>query len=85
MATALMQQCLKVLKNNEASDDEPGNDERQFMLTVVFEIKPRDAVERMLAVQMAATHVALIRSGRWLANAEHVEQVYSRLKSFGYA
>ena len=45
------------------------------MLAAVKEIAPRDAVERMLAVQMAATHVALIRSGRWLATADTVEQV----------
>jgi hypothetical protein len=82
MATALMQHCFKVLKANEASDDHPGNDERLFMLTAVAEIKPRDAVERMLAVQMAATHVALIRSGRWLAGAEHVEQVNAHYSGF---
>jgi hypothetical protein len=82
MATALMQHCLKVLKATEASDDHPGNDERLFMITVVAEIKPRDAVERMLAVQMAATHVALIRSGRWLANAEHVEQVKAHYSGY---
>lgn len=82
MATALMQHCLKVLKGSETSDEQPGNDERLFMLTVVAEIKPRDAVERMLAVQMAATHVALIRSGRWLAGAEHVEQVKAHYSGF---
>jgi hypothetical protein len=82
MASALMQHCLKVLKANETSDDHPGNDERLFMLSAVAEIKPRDTVERMLAVQMAATHVALIRSGRWLANAENVEQVKAHYSGF---
>ena len=29
----------------------------------------------MLAVQMAATHVAMMRSARWLANAETIDQL----------
>ena len=75
MAEALLGQCMKVLKSNEASDEFAGNDERGFMLAAVAEIQPRDAFERMLAVQMAATHVAMIRSGRWFAHTENVEQV----------
>jgi hypothetical protein len=75
MASGLLSHCLKVLKPNEASDEYEGNDERAFMLAAVKEIAPRDAVERMLAVQMAATHVALIRSGRWLATTDTIDQV----------
>lgn len=75
MADALLSHCLKVLKGNEASDDYPANDERAFMLAAVAEIKPGDAVERMLAVQMAATHVATIRAARWLASSETLPQV----------
>ncbi|WP_137703079.1 hypothetical protein [Marimonas lutisalis] len=74
-AEALMTHCLKVLGRKEASDDCPGNDERQFMLSIVRDLEPRDAVERMLAVQMASTHVAMVRSARWLANAETIPQV----------
>ena len=74
MAEALLSHCLKVLKSSESSDDYSGNDERMFMLTSVAEIQPRDTFERMLAVQMAATHVAMIRSGRWLANAAGSDQ-----------
>jgi hypothetical protein len=82
MATALLQHCFKVLKSDEASDDMPGNDERLFMVTAIAEIKPRDGVERMLAVQMAATHVAMVRSGRWLAHAEKVEQVKAHYNGY---
>ena len=82
MADALMGHCLKVLKPNEASDECPGNDERSFMLSAVAEIKPRDTFERMLAVQMAATHVAMIRSGRWLAHAERVDQVQAHYSGY---
>ncbi|WP_170398790.1 hypothetical protein [Ruegeria arenilitoris] len=64
-----------MLKANESSEDYAGNDEREFMLAAVAELKPRDTVERMLAVQMAATHVAMVRSARWLANSERIDQV----------
>lgn len=66
-AEALLSQCFKPLKADEASDDHPGHDERIFMLSIIRDLAPRDAVERMLVVQMAATHVATIRSARWLA------------------
>jgi hypothetical protein len=45
-------------------------------------IKPRDAVERMLAVQITATHVAMIRSRQWLANAEMVDQVQAHYSGY---
>ena len=70
-----MRHCFKVLKANEASDEFAGHDERSFMLAMVAEFKPRDTVERLLAVQMAATHVAMVRSARWLASSETVDQV----------
>lgn len=73
-ANALLSHCFKVLKAEEADDAHPSSDERHFMLSIVHDIEPRDAVERMLAVQMAATHVAMIRSARWLANSESLAQ-----------
>jgi hypothetical protein len=82
MAKALLSHCFKVLKSNEASDEFRGNDERTFMISAVAEIKPRDAFERMLAVQMAATHVAMIRSARWLANADRIDQVQAHYSGY---
>ncbi len=82
MSEALLGHCLKVLKNNEASDDCPGSDERGFIISAVAEIRPRDTFERMLSVQMAATHVAMIRSGRWLANSELVNQVSAHYSGY---
>lgn len=82
MANGLLMHCFKVLKSNECSDDFKGNDERTFMLATVAEIKPRDAFERMLAVQMAATHVAMIRSGRWLSHADRIEQVQAHYSGY---
>jgi len=75
IANGLMRHCFKVLKASETSDDYPGNDERSFMLAAVAEIKPRDTFERMLVVQMAATHVAMIRSGGWLLHTDNLDQV----------
>jgi hypothetical protein len=81
-ANSLLSHCLKPLNADEASDEHPGNDERAFMLSIVNDLAPRDAVERMLAVQMAATHVATIRSARWLANTENIPQVQAHYTGF---
>jgi len=81
-ANALLSQCLKPLKADEASDEYPANDERQFMLSIVNDIAPRDPIERMLAVQMAAIHVATIRAGRWLANTENIPQAQAHYTGF---
>jgi hypothetical protein len=70
-AKAYLQHCLAVLHPKEAGAHADSiNDQRPFMVSVVNDIGARDAVERMLAVQMAATHVALIRAGGWLAKAD---------------
>ena len=82
LADGLLGHCFKVLKSNEASDEFAGNDERSFMLAMIAEFRPRDTVERLLAVQMAATHVALTRSGRWLANAESIDQVTAHYSGY---
>ncbi|SDJ14741.1 hypothetical protein [Lutimaribacter saemankumensis] len=81
-AEALTRHCLKTLKNREASDEHPGEDERQFMLSIIKDLEPRDAVERMLVVQMAATHVAMIRSARWLAGTETLPQVQAHYTGY---
>ena len=72
---ALLSHCLKVLKPDEAGDAGATNDERRFMLSIIHDMAPRDPVERMLAVQMAAEHVATIRAGRRMANSETIPQV----------
>jgi hypothetical protein len=82
ISEGLLGHCLRVLKNDEANDDYPWMDQRPFMISAVAEIKPRDTIERMLSVQMAATHVAMIRSGRWLSSAETVEQVNAHYSGY---
>lgn len=81
-ADILLAHCYNALSPKEVSDDYPGNDQRYFMPAMVADIRPRDAVERMLAVQMAATHVALIRSSRWLAGAETIPQVQAHYSGY---
>lgn len=82
LADDLLSQCMKPLRADEASDDHPAHDERMFMVSVIRDLAPRDAVERMLAVQMAATHVAMIRAGRWLANIENLPQVQAHYTGY---
>ena len=82
MARALLSHCLKPLKRDEASDENPSNDERMFMISALAEIQPRDTFERMLAVQMATTHVAMVRSGGLLANSETIAQVNAHYSGY---
>ncbi|MGC1505783.1 MAG: hypothetical protein WA782_16765 [Sulfitobacter sp.] len=73
-ANGLLRHCFKVLSSSEVSDDLQGNDERLFMLNSIEGIAPRNGIERLLAVQMSATHVAMVRSAGRLANAVTLEQ-----------
>lgn len=71
---------LLTLKVDELEDG--SKDMRGFMPAIVREIAPRDGVERMLAVQMAATHVALIRQGGRMANAEQLPQFEAHERAY---
>lgn len=81
-ANALLSHCLKVLKPDEAGDAGASNDERHFLLSIIRDMAPRDPVERMLAVQMAATHVATIRAGRWMATSDNLPQIQAHYTGF---
>ncbi|WP_372572666.1 hypothetical protein [Ruegeria jejuensis] len=81
-ANALLLHCIKALRGDEAGNAGEENDVRNFMLSIVRDIEPRDAVERMLAVQMAATHVATIRSAKWLANTDTIPQAQLHYTGF---
>jgi hypothetical protein len=81
-AEALLSHCLLALRTDEASDQNPSTDQRFFMLSAILDLAPRDMIERMLAVQLAATHVATIRSARWLARADTIVQVQAHYAGF---
>lgn len=75
-ANALLGQCLKVLSTVELGGGESGaGDERHFVLSIIKDLAPRDAVERMLAVQMVATHVATVRAASSLARSNQIPQL----------
>lgn len=80
--SALLTQCLKVLDRVEGGEGSDADDQRLFMLSIVKDMGPRDAVERMLAVQMAATHVALIRTGRSMATATQMPHLEAHSSNF---
>jgi hypothetical protein len=61
----LLSHRLKPLSKHETGGDNPSVDERTFMLAIINDLKPKDPVERMLAVQMTTTHVATIRAGSY--------------------
>lgn len=82
MAEGLLRHCFKALGKSEISDKFSGNDERMFMVTIIAELAPQDTVERMLAVQMAATHVAMVRAGGYLANANLTQQIAAHNSTF---
>ncbi|WP_170456928.1 hypothetical protein [Ruegeria arenilitoris] len=53
---------------------------RDFMLAMIWQMAPRDAVERMLAVQMAATHAGLMSISNKLNSVDslHKHETYKR-------
>ena len=53
-----------------------------FLPAIVREIAPRDGVERMLAVQMATTHIALMRQGGRMANADQLPQFEAHERAY---
>ena len=76
----LFLQCFAGLTEQEFA--EGGEDRRGFMTAVVREIAPRDAIEQMLAVQMATAHVALIRQGKRMARADQLPQFEAHERAF---
>jgi hypothetical protein len=58
----------QVFKLNEFDENDEVGDERgiNFMLSVIQRIEPRDQLEAMLATQMAAVHVTIMKLARHL-------------------
>ena len=50
-------------------------DDLNFLLAVVQDIKPRDQLEAMLAAQMAVTHAAIMTFARRLGNVENLPKI----------
>jgi len=67
---ALLTQALHALAPEVRNDLESA----YLVGAIIADIEPRDAIERLLATQMAAAHMALIRAHKWLAGAQSLPQ-----------
>ena len=63
-----------------AKDTPQADQGRDFMLAMIEDLAPRDAVERMLAMQMAATHASLMSVSNKLNSVDklHQHEIYER-------
>ena len=78
----LVRQVINVATQGRKPSDK-GNDEAiDFTLSVITGIKPRDQVEAMLALQMAAVHNATATFARRLAHVENIAQQDSAERAF---
>jgi hypothetical protein len=71
-----------VMQLAKASGREVDEQLLNFMLSVVKGIKPQDQTEAMLAAQMAATHLAMMKFSQQMADADCIEQRDSAERSF---
>jgi hypothetical protein len=62
------------IMNNLVNSHGKGETETNYMLAMVRGIEPRDPLETMLAVQMAAVHTATLTFARRLATVETIPQ-----------
>jgi hypothetical protein len=77
---ALFLQGYTTLKPSEVENGT--RDMRGFLPAIVREIAPRDGIERMLAVQMVTTHIALMRQGGRMANSDQLAQFEAHERAF---
>ena len=77
LATSLFLQAVGAVGGKHEIVSEQG---RQFMLAMIEDFAPRDAIERMLSVQMAATHAGMMQVSTKMNDAGHLEvhEVYER-------
>ena len=78
-----MHGILRQLVKASVSGEKPDEVNLAFMISMVKSIKPRDAVEAMLAAQMVSVHVMAMRCAYHLANAEDIAQQDSAARAFG--
>ncbi|MDA8585561.1 hypothetical protein N9L47_04730 [Rhodobacteraceae bacterium] len=73
-ASSLAYHCISALSAAELADGQVLGDQRHFMLSIVNDLEPKDAVERMLSVQLATTHVAMVRTARAMTKCDFQSQ-----------
>ncbi|MCC0808681.1 hypothetical protein FPV16_21140 [Methylobacterium sp. W2] len=77
-----MNGLLSQITNVASQGREPDEAGINFVLSVVNGIEPRDEVEAMLAVQMAAVHLATMTFARRLAHVENLPQQEGAERAF---
>jgi len=77
--TGLVGQLVDLVR---APDGTVNEDHLNRALSLVQEIKPRDGVEGMLAVQMAGVHLAAMQAAKRLAKVENIPQQDSASRMF---
>jgi len=73
---------LKHMANASSQGNQADENELNFMVSIVKDIKPRDHIEAMLAAQMASVHVLSMRFAHRLGNADNVFQQDSAERVF---
>jgi hypothetical protein len=73
---------LKHMANACAQENHGNENELNFMISIVKDIKPRDHIEAMLAAQMASVHVLSMRFAHYLGNTDNVYQQDSAERVF---
>jgi len=74
----LVQQLANASSANGRLDERNLN----FMLAIIKDIKPKDQVEAMLAAQMAATHMAILKFAQLLGQLDTLPQMDSITRAF---
>ena len=75
--SAMVNACANVSGRSDGLKDD-----RNGALAIVAEIAPKDGIEAMLATQMAAVHIAMMRHSRLMAAAETIPQLDVQEKVF---
>lgn len=75
--SAMASGCANVSGRTESLKQDKNN-----ALVIVAEIAPQDGIEAMLATQMAAVHIAMMRHSRMMAGAETIPQLDLQEKVF---
>lgn len=76
------QGLTRQIVNAGSQGKEAGEEGSNFVLSVIAGIEPRDLVEAMLAIQMAAVHLATMTFSRRLAHVENLQQQDVAEKAF---
>ncbi len=74
---AMMSACGNVSGTADSLDND-----KNHAVAIVAEIAPQDGIEAMLATQMAAVHIAMMRHSRQMAGAETIAQLDVQEKVF---